>query len=56
MRYRTLVKTQVIFLIPVGLYMDMRGFGPVKEKAVSEVREIISRRLSDYIGVDRQAA
>ncbi|MDX1506933.1 MAG: indolepyruvate ferredoxin oxidoreductase family protein, partial [Woeseiaceae bacterium] len=32
----------------VGDYMDIRGYGPVKEQAVAEVRERIARKLEQF--------
>jgi len=37
-------------LIIVRLYMDIRGFGPVKEQAVREVRENVAKHLGQTFG------
>jgi indolepyruvate ferredoxin oxidoreductase len=38
------------------LFLDIRGYGPVKEQAVDEVREKIRGSLADYVNVTSQAA
>jgi indolepyruvate ferredoxin oxidoreductase len=40
----------------VGEYLDIRGFGPVKEKSAQEVRQRIREKLARLRAVDRQAA
>jgi indolepyruvate ferredoxin oxidoreductase len=37
-------------------YMDIRGFGPVKEKAISDVRAELEKRLGDYLNPVSKAA
>ena len=37
-------------------YMDIRGFGPVKEKAISDVRAELAKRLGDYLNPVSKAA
>ena len=40
----------------VGLYMDIRGYGPVKDQAVEEVGMKIAHRISSLANVDQRAA
>ncbi len=40
----------------VASYMDIRGFGPVKESAVADVRDRVAKLLRGYLNVDRHAA
>ena len=40
----------------VALTMDIRGYGPVKEEAIEEVRERVARQLHDYLNATQQAA
>ena len=40
----------------VGLYMDIRGYGPVKEQAIEEVGLKIAHRISSLASVDQRAA
>jgi indolepyruvate ferredoxin oxidoreductase len=40
----------------VGLYMEIRGYGPVKAKAVAEVRPQIEKMLRDFLERRREAA
>ena len=40
----------------VGLYLDIRGYGPVKMQAAEEVRATISRRLAGIDDPSRKAA
>ena len=40
----------------VGLYMDVRGYGPVKEQAVDEVRTRVANKISTLATMEQQAA
>jgi indolepyruvate ferredoxin oxidoreductase len=40
----------------VALTMDIRGYGPVKETAVEEVRERVAGHLHNYLNAGQQAA
>ena len=40
----------------IGLYMDIRGYGPVKDQAVEEVGMKIAHRISSLASVDQRAA
>jgi indolepyruvate ferredoxin oxidoreductase len=40
----------------VSEYLEIRGFGPVKEKAMSEAQHRISKALADYSSVSAKAA
>ncbi len=40
----------------IASYMDIRGFGPVKEEAAAAVRDRVANLLQGYLNVDRQAA
>ncbi len=40
----------------IASYMDIRGFGPVKEGAAAIVRDRVASLLQDYLNVDRRAA
>jgi indolepyruvate ferredoxin oxidoreductase len=40
----------------VGLYMDIRGYGPVKDQAVEEVGLKIAHRISHLASADQRAA
>jgi indolepyruvate ferredoxin oxidoreductase len=40
----------------VALIMDIRGYGPVKETAIDDVRRRIATDLQDYLNVRQQAA
>jgi indolepyruvate ferredoxin oxidoreductase len=40
----------------VELYLEIRGYGPVKEQAIAEVRPKIERALRDIVNVKRKAA
>ena len=37
-------------------YLEIRGYGPVKETALERVRPLIERELADYVSVTHQAA
>lgn len=39
----------------VGLYMDIRGYGPVKEEAVSQVRRRVADTLQNMVSADADA-
>jgi indolepyruvate ferredoxin oxidoreductase len=38
------------------LFMDIRGYGPVKEAAIDDVRQRVATELQDYLSVRQQAA
>ena len=40
----------------VGLYMDIRGYGPVKEQAIEEVRTRVANKINTLATMDQQAA
>jgi indolepyruvate ferredoxin oxidoreductase len=40
----------------VGLYMDVRGYGPVKEQAVDEVRTRVANKISTLATMEQRAA
>jgi indolepyruvate ferredoxin oxidoreductase len=40
----------------VSLIMDIRGYGPVKEKAADKIRGEISRRLANFMQITKKAA
>ena len=40
----------------VSLYMDIRGYGPVKEQAVEEVRTRVANKINTLATMDQQAA
>ena len=40
----------------ITLYMDVRGYGPVKEEAVDEVRTRVANKISSLASMERQAA
>ncbi|MCH8117435.1 MAG: indolepyruvate ferredoxin oxidoreductase family protein [Proteobacteria bacterium] len=40
----------------IASYMDIRGFGPVKEDAAAIVRDRVASLLQDFLNVDRRAA
>jgi indolepyruvate ferredoxin oxidoreductase len=40
----------------VDLYLEIRGYGPVKEQAIAEVRPKIERALRDIVTVTQRAA
>ena len=40
----------------VAIYMDIRGYGPVKEQSVVDVRARIETRLNDYLNPVSKAA
>ena len=40
----------------VGLYMDIRGYGPVKEQAVEEVRTRVANKISTLATMEQRAA
>jgi indolepyruvate ferredoxin oxidoreductase len=40
----------------VVLFMDIRGYGPVKEAAIDDVRQRVATDLQDYLNVRQQAA
>ena len=40
----------------VALYMDIRGYGPVKEEAVEDVRVRVANKLSSLATMEKQAA
>jgi indolepyruvate ferredoxin oxidoreductase len=40
----------------VALYGDIRGYGPVKDEAVEEVRLKVAHRISSLASVDQNAA
>jgi indolepyruvate ferredoxin oxidoreductase len=40
----------------VELYLEIRGYGPVKEEAAAGIRPEIERRLGEFGRVTRQAA
>lgn len=40
----------------IASYMDIRGFGPVKEDAAATVRDRVASLLQEYLSVDRRAA
>ena len=40
----------------VALYMDIRGYGPVKEQAVEEVRVRVANKLSSLASMEKEAA
>jgi indolepyruvate ferredoxin oxidoreductase len=40
----------------VGLYMDIRGYGPVKEQAVDEVRTRVANKINTLATMEQRAA
>ncbi|MEE8427591.1 MAG: indolepyruvate ferredoxin oxidoreductase family protein, partial [Woeseiaceae bacterium] len=40
----------------IASYMDIRGFGPVKEDAAAIVRDRVASLLQDFLNIDRRAA
>ena len=40
----------------IELYLDIRGYGPVKEQAAEEVRTRIAHRISSLASREKQAA
>jgi indolepyruvate ferredoxin oxidoreductase len=40
----------------VGLYMDIRGYGPVKEQAVDEVRTRVANKINTLATMEKRAA
>ena len=40
----------------VKLYLDVRGYGPVKEQAAEDVRREVSERLRQFVNVTQRAA
>jgi indolepyruvate ferredoxin oxidoreductase len=40
----------------VGLYMDIRGYGPVKDEAVEEVRTRVANKINTLVTMDQRAA
>jgi indolepyruvate ferredoxin oxidoreductase len=40
----------------VGLYMDIRGYGPVKEQAIEEVRTRVANKINTLATMDQRAA
>ena len=40
----------------VGVYMDIRGYGPVKEQAAEEVRVRVANKLSSLASMEKEAA
>ena len=40
----------------VELYMDIRGYGPVKDDALEDVRMRVAHRISALASVDQKAA
>jgi indolepyruvate ferredoxin oxidoreductase len=40
----------------VSLYMDIRGFGPVKEQAVEDVRTRVANKINMLATMDQRAA
>jgi indolepyruvate ferredoxin oxidoreductase len=40
----------------VGLYMDIRGYGPVKEQAVEEVRTRVANKINTLATMEQRAA
>ena len=40
----------------VSLYMDIRGYGPVKEEAVEDVRVRVANKLSSLASMEKEAA
>ena len=40
----------------VSLYMDIRGYGPVKEEAVEDVRLRVANKISSLASMEKQAA
>jgi indolepyruvate ferredoxin oxidoreductase len=40
----------------VGLYMDIRGYGPVKEEAVEDVRTRVANKINTLATMDQRAA
>ena len=40
----------------VKLYLDIRGYGPVKDLAVAEVRAKVRQQLGDFLNIKEQAA
>ncbi len=40
----------------VGLYMDIRGYGPVKEQAIDEVRTRVANKINTLATMDQRAA
>jgi indolepyruvate ferredoxin oxidoreductase len=39
-----------------GLYLEIRGYGPVKEESAAKIRPEIARRLRDFANVMQRAA
>jgi indolepyruvate ferredoxin oxidoreductase len=40
----------------VGLYMDIRGYGPVKEQAVEDVRTRVANKINTFATMEQRAA
>jgi indolepyruvate ferredoxin oxidoreductase len=40
----------------VGLYMDIRGYGPVKEQAVDDVRTRVANKINTLATMEQRAA
>ena len=40
----------------VGLYMDIRGYGPVKEQAVDDVRTRVANKINTLATMEHKAA
>ena len=40
----------------VSLYMDIRGYGPVKEQAVEEVRTRVANKINTLATMEHRAA
>ena len=40
----------------VSLYMDIRGYGPVKEQAVEDVRTRVANKINTLATMDQRAA
>ena len=40
----------------VALYMDIRGYGPVKEQAIEEVRTRVANKINTLATMDQRAA
>ena len=42
--------------VVVGLYMDIRGYGPVKEQAVDDVRTRVANKINTLATMEQRAA
>ena len=40
----------------VGLYMDIRGYGPVKEQAIDDVRTRVANKINTLATMEQRAA